>query len=104
MFTATKPRAARGEAACSHVATSSLPVPCSPVTRTLASDGPTRSISCNTGRIAGDSAISAGSAPAAARSAEFSDSSRCARRSARPSSTALRTIAVRRALSHGFST
>ena len=31
----------RGEAACSSLETISLPVPCSPVIRTLASDGPT---------------------------------------------------------------
>ena len=37
-------RSARFELACSQRATTSFPVPCSPVMRTLASDGPTRSM------------------------------------------------------------
>ena len=52
-LTATSGRAARGEAAWSHWATTSLPVPCSPLTSTFASDAATRSMSWSTGRIAG---------------------------------------------------
>ncbi len=52
-LTATSGRAARGEAAWSHWATTSLPVPCSPLISTFASDAATRSMSWSTGRIAG---------------------------------------------------
>ena len=81
-FTATSGRAARGEAACTHWATTSLPVPCSPRMSTLASDGATRSMSCSTGRMIADSAMSGGRP--SRRSSWFSPSSRRVRRSARP--------------------
>ena len=41
-----RPRGARDEAACSACATSPLPVPFSPVMSTLASEGPTRAMTC----------------------------------------------------------
>ena len=66
---------ARSEMACSVRATTSFPVPGSPVIRTLASDGPTREINCSTGCIAGDSAIISGLP--SARRRRFSASSRC---------------------------
>ena len=50
--------------------------------KTLASDGPTREITSSTGRMAADCAISCGKR--SARSARFSASRRCPRRSARP--------------------
>ena len=112
MFTAMNDRALRGDDACSHCATSSLPVPCSPVISTFASDGPMRSMSCRIGFIFGDSAIICGRW--SRRSRRFSDSSRCARRSARPSSTCVvedrdepcvvpRLLdVVARAATHGF--
>ena len=50
---ATRPRAATARRV-------PLPVPFSPVMRTLASDGPTRATMSSTGRIAADSAISVG--------------------------------------------
>ena len=62
MFTATKGLVARADTACSHRATSSLPVPCSPVIRTFASEGPTRAITSRTGRIAADCEMMAGPA------------------------------------------
>ena len=46
-------REARLETACSARATTPLPVPFSPSTRTLASDGPTREITCSTPCIDG---------------------------------------------------
>ena len=104
MLTATKPRDERGDEACSQLATNSFPVPCSPDMSTLASDGPMRSISCNTGRMRAESATRAGRGDDAERRAEFSLSNRCARRNARPNSIARRTVASNRALSHGFST
>ena len=67
-----------------------LPVPFSPVTRTLASDGPTREISSSTGRIDTASAMSIGRT--SGLSDRFSASSRCCRRSARASSTWVRTM------------
>ena len=100
-LTVTSGRAARGETACSACATSSLPVPFSPVISTLASDGPTRSISSQHRphrRRLGDErgaavAVAArGSPPRAARP----------RRRRAPSSTCVRTIASSRSLSHGF--
>ena len=51
---------ARTETACSAWATTPLPVPFSPVIRTLASDGPTRAMTSSTGRIAADWAIRVG--------------------------------------------
>src|SRR3954467_7363922 len=60
----------------------SLPVPCSPVTSTLASLGPTRSRSRSTGCIAGELAKSRGAPP---RSRVFSSSRRRLLRSALPS-------------------
>ena len=81
-------RAARRRAA--PRATTPLPVPFSPVISTLASEGPTRSISSQHrlhGRRLGDQLR-----PALARAAaRFSASSRWPRRSARPSSTWVRS-------------
>ena len=93
---------ARADAAWSAAATVPLPVPFSPVTSTFASEGPTRSIISSTGCIAGASAISSGRP--SSRIARFSASSLCVWRSARPSSTCVRRVARRRALSHGFCT
>ncbi len=104
MFTTTSGLPARALDACSQRATSSLPVPCSPVTSTFASDGPTRSMSRSTGCIAALSAISSTLDDASRRSARFSLSRRCVRRSARPSSTCVRSVWTSRASSHGFST
>ena len=81
-------RPARGEMACSRRATTSLPVPCSPVMSTFASLGPAR-------------AISSGASSLRSR---LSSSRRRLRRSARPSSTCVRRVASSRALSKGFST
>ena len=66
----------------------------------MASDGPTREITCSTFCIAGDSAISFGMP--SPRSSEFSASSRCPLRSAWLSSICVRMIASSRALSQGF--
>ena len=74
MFTAMKDFAARAETACMARATSPLPVPFSPVISTLASEGPTRARTSSTGRIAADSAMSAG--PGRPRNSWFSCSSR----------------------------
>ena len=52
-FTVTSGRVLRGDTACSDCATVPLPVPFSPVIRTLASDGPTLAIISSTGRMAG---------------------------------------------------
>ena len=100
VLTVTSGRVERSETECSVCATSPLPVPFSPVISTLASDGPTREITSSTGRIAADCAISCGKR--SARSARFSASSRCPRRSARPSSICVFRIAESRALSQGF--
>ena len=54
VFTVTSGRVERSETECSVCATSPLPVPFSPVMRTLASDGPTREITSSTGRMAAD--------------------------------------------------
>jgi len=48
-FIVTSGRLARVDNRCSRLSTTSLPVPCSPVMSTLASDGPTRSMSASTG-------------------------------------------------------
>src|SRR5690242_17374794 len=101
MSTATNDCCARGDTACSQRATSSLPVPCSPVMTTFASEGPTRSISCSTGCMRGESAMMRGTP--SERRRRFSSSSRCALRMARPSSSCALSVAMRRALSHGFS-
>ena len=93
-------RDARLDTECSARATTPLPVPFSPSTRTLASDGPTREITCSTFCIAGDSATILGNP--SLRSSEFSASSRCPLRSAWLSSICVRMIASSRALSHGF--
>ncbi len=100
-LTATSGFVARWDTAWSQRATTSLPVPCSPVISTLASEGPTRSMSSSTGCMAADSAISSG-APSPLRRT-FSPSSRSLRRSARPSSTWAWIVASRRSLSQGFS-
>ena len=100
VLTETKAAAARGDASCRACARSDLPVPFSPVMRTLASDGPTRASTCSTGCMAGERATSGG-APRG-RSSAFSASSRRLRRSARPSSTWVRSTASSRALSQGF--
>ena len=91
-------RAARDDAGV--CATTSLPVPCSPVMRTFASDGPMRAISSTTGRMQGAVAISSG-APSARRM-RFSASSHCARFCALCSSICVRRTVSRRALSQGF--
>ena len=74
MLTEMNGRPARSETAWIAWATRPLPVPFSPVMRTLASDGPTRAMSSSTGRIAADWAISAG--PCFPRRSWFSCSSR----------------------------
>src|SRR5256884_2770746 len=51
---------ARADKAWSVLATTSLPVPCSPVTKTLASEGPICAISSMTGAIAGELARKVG--------------------------------------------
>ena len=99
-LTVTIGRLARGDTACSACATRLLPVPFSPVMSTLASDGPTRATISSTGRIAGDSAR-IGEWPSAC-GAWLAASSWRPRRSARPSSVCVRTIASSRSLSHGF--
>ena len=99
-FTVTIGRLARGDTAWSACATRLLPVPFSPVMRTLASEGPTRAITSSTGRIAADSA-SSGERPSAC-SAWLAASSRRPRRIARPSSVCVRRMASSRSLSHGF--
>ena len=76
-------------------------MPFSPVISTLASDGAVRSMSSMTGFIAGERAIRGG-APSKLRRA--APSSWRPRRSARLSSTCVRTMASSRALSHGFCT
>ena len=68
-------RAARGEAAWSQRATTSLPVPCSPVMSTFASEGATRSISRSTGLHRGGLGDQLGRARSR-RSSWFSVSSR----------------------------
>ena len=60
--------------AWSHRATTSLPAPGSPVMRTLASDGPTRSMSRSTGCMTRDDAMNTGTSDW--RSRLFSSSSR----------------------------
>ena len=99
-LTITIGRDARLDTACSARATTPLPVPFSPRIRTLASDGPTREMTCSTACIAGDSAISLGMP--SPRSSEFSASRRWPLRSAWLSSICVRMIASSRALSHGF--
>jgi hypothetical protein len=99
-FTITIGRDARLDTACSARATTPLPVPFSPSTRTFASEGPTREITCSTPCIDGDSAMSFGIP--SPRSSEFSASSRWPFRSAWLSSICVRMIASSRALSHGF--
>ena len=93
-------RDARLETECSARATTPLPVPFSPRMSTLASDGPTREITCSTFCIAGDSATILGKP--SLRSSEFSASSRWPLRSAWLSSICVRMIESSRALSHGF--
>ncbi len=66
----------------------------------MASDGPTREMTCSTLCIDADSAMTFGMP--SPRSSEFSASSRCPLRSAWLNSICVRTIASRRALSHGF--
>ena len=79
----------------------SFPVPCSPVTRTFASLGTSRSMSRRTGSMAAEAAKSRGAPP---RRRVFSSSSRRLLRSARPSSIWVRSVVTSRALSHGFCT
>ena len=93
-------REARLETAWSVRATTSFPVPGSPVINTLASEGPTRAISSITGFMAGASAIRLGRP--SVRSSRFSASSRWPRFSAVLSSICVRTMASRRGLSQGF--
>ena len=100
VFTATKAREARGESACKVCATTSLPVPWSPVMRTFASDGPTREIVSMTACMEGALAMKSGLP--SARSRRFSASSRAARCRARCSSTCVRMIEMRRSFSQGF--
>ena len=100
-FTVTMGLPVRGELACSHSATSSFPVPCSPVMTTFAPDGPTRSMSRSTGCIAGAVAMISGRP--SRRSSRCRSSSRWVVRSARPSSIWVRRVLSSRALSHGFS-
>ena len=100
VLTATRVRSARAESRCSVCATTSLPVPCSPVMRTFASDGPTRAISSSTGRMDGAEAMNAG-APGARRM-RFSASSHCARLRLRCNSICVFRTLSRRAFSQGF--
>ena len=100
-FTTTIALGARLLLWCSQRATTSFPVPCSPVTSTFASLGPTRSSRRSTGCMEAACATSGGKLP---RSREFSSSRRRLRRSARPSSICVRSVVKRRALSHGFCT
>ena len=60
MLTETMSLDARAETACSVRATTSFPVPCSPVINTFASDGPTRVIASKTGCMAGAVAMNSG--------------------------------------------
>ena len=99
-FTATRRRLLRCDTAWMVCATTSFPVPGSPVIRMFASDGPTSPIIRSTCFIAGDSAINTGRSTA--RSTRSSASSFRAVRSARPSSTCVLTMASTRAFSHGF--
>ena len=100
MFTVTMGCAARSLTACSVRATTSLPVPGSPVISTLASDGPTRAMSCSTGCIAGASAIMGPAIGLQEPVLGFQPPRRDAR--PRKAPTACVTMASRRALSQGF--
>jgi hypothetical protein len=75
-LTATIGRAARGLAACSARATSSLPVPVSPVISTASGVGPTRAISPATAAITGEAL--GGSAAGARRSCATTGTARLA--------------------------
>ena len=100
VLTATIGMEARGDRMCSVRATTSFPVPCSPVTITLASEGPMRAMVCNTGCMAGADAIKSGAPSARNRRAS---ASRCwVRCNARCNSTWVRKMASRRSFSQGF--
>ena len=110
MFTLMSGLAERGETACKARAMRLLPVPFSPVIRTLASEGPTLSMSSRTGRI--DAEFATNSPPVttppsslrsrSSRKALFSASRCWFRRRARASSIWVWAMASTRALSHGF--
>ena len=108
VLTVTSASPTRGESSWRTWAIRLLPVPCSPVISTLASDGAIRSTSSITGRMAADSAIirseRSGRSDPDPRRIRFSASRRWPRRSARESSTWVARIEISRALSHGFST
>ena len=100
VFTATSGRDARLDSAYSVRATTSFPLPCSPVISTFASEGPTLEIRRRTGCIASESAINVGRF--SARSSRFSASNFCPRRNALPSSICVRSTESSRAFSQGF--
>ena len=100
-FIVTSGRLRRSESACSQVATTSLPVPCSPVISTAASDGAIRSMVCRTSRIAAESPMNTGVAPRCSRA--FASCSRWPFRSARRRSIWVLTVTSSRSSSHGFS-
>ena len=99
IVTSALPR--RSLSACSHAATTSFPVPCSPVMSTLASEGATRSIVCRISTMPGASPTKAGVAPRC--SLALASWSRWLRRTARRSSIWVRTAASSLSSSHGFS-
>jgi len=99
-FTVARGREERRDTAWRARATVPLPVPFSPVMSTFASEGPTRAMSCNTGCIEGDSAMSR-TLPSSRRRL-ISASSRWPLRRACPSSIWVRTMASSRAFSQGF--
>ena len=101
MFTVIMILLALLESKWSARATSPLPVPFSPVIRTLASEGATRVINSITGRIWGELEMMSGIFP---RSSSFFASSCWLLRSALPSAIWVRTMARRRSLSHGLGT
>jgi len=100
-FIVTSGRAARSDSRCSRLATTSLPVPCSPVINTDASDGATRSIVARTAFIDGASAMNVGRSRRCSR--VFSSCRRRLRRNARRSSSCVCTATSSLSSSHGFS-
>ena len=96
-------RGARGDAACSHCATTSLPVPCSPVISTLASDGadPLHQLKHRPHRRRFGDHLRERRRGAAAGSPSRAAGLAAARGRARPAS---RRMESSRALSQGFST
>src|SRR5947209_4613371 len=99
-LTVTMGLVARADKAWSVLATTSLPVPCSPVTKTLASEGPICAISSMTGAIAGELARKVGRD--SARKRRFSASRREACRKAWRKSICVRRMESKRLFSQGL--